>query len=103
MVEQCSGVILDENHIEVKLVICLDILVEEQKERINITNIRTNSFSDEVINNSPGIVVYIPEKRETIWNVGKRYHVSQESIKELNQLSGCEIEKGQKILLVKGN
>ena len=103
MVEQCSGVILDENLIEVKLVICLDILVEEQRKRINVSNIRIHSFSDEVINNSPGIVVYIPEKRETIWNVGKRYHVSQESIKEMNQLSGCEIEKGQKILLVKGN
>ena len=101
--EQCSGVILDENHIEVKIVIGLDIFIEEQWERVAVTNVKMNPFSDEVINNTPGIVVYIPEKRENIWNIGKRYRVSQESIKEMNRLTGCEIEKGQKILLVKGN
>ena len=103
MTEQCSGVILDENHIEVKIVIGLDIFIEEHWERVAVTNVKMNPFSDEVINNTPGIVVYIPEKRENIWNIGKRYRVSQESIKEMNRLTGCEIEKGQKILLVKGN
>lgn len=102
MIEQAGGVILDESHLEVKMVICLDILVEEQCKRVSVTNVRVTPFSDEMMNNMPGIVVYIPEKKENIWNVGKRYRVSQESIKEINQLTGCEVEKGQKILLVKG-
>ena len=103
MVEQCSGVILDETHMEVKMMVDMDVFVEEQWERVAVTGVRMNPLSDEVMNNTPGIVVYIPEKREHIWNIGKRYRVSQESIKEMNRLNGCEIEKGQKILLVKGN
>lgn len=101
LVEQSSGVILDENHIEVKNVLNLEIMVEEEWDRMYITNIRMNPFSEEIMNHTPGIVVYIPEKRENIWNIGKRYCVSQESIKELNQLTTDEIEKGQKLLLVK--
>ena len=103
MVEQCSAVILDENNIEAKIVIYLDVLIEDIREMISVTNVRIKPFEDEFVNNTPGMVVYVPSKKENIWNVGKRYCVSQESIREINQLSGDEIERGQKILLVKGN
>lgn len=102
MIEQSNAVILDENCIEVKVVIYLDVMIEEEREKISVTNVRIRPFDEETVNNTPGMVVYIPSKRENIWNVGKRYCVSQESIREINQLSGNEIEKGQKILLVKG-
>lgn len=102
MIEQCNSVILDENSIEVKVVIYLDVMMEEIREKISVTNVRMKPFDEETVNNTPGMVVYIPSKRENIWNVGKRYCVSQESIREINQLTGNEIEKGQKILLVKG-
>lgn len=102
MVEQCSGVILDENHVEVKALVDLDILMEEQWDKKRVSNVKINPFPEEVINNAPGMIVYIPEKKENLWNVGKRYCVSQESIKEINHLTGNEVEKGQKILLVKG-
>ncbi len=102
MIEQCSAVILDENNIEAKIVICLDVLIEDIREKISVTNVRIKPFEDEFVNNTPGMVVYVPSGKENIWNVGKRYCVSQESIKEINQLSSNEIERGQKILLVKG-
>ena len=102
MIEQCNSVILDESSIEVKVVIYLDIMIEEVKERISVTNVRIRPYDEETINNTPGMVVYIPSKRENVWSVGKRYCVSQESIREINQLTGNEIERGQKILLVKG-
>ena len=100
--EQCDAVILDENNIEVKAVIGFEVLLEELKERRTVTDIRIKPYEEEVINNTPGMVVYIPSKKESIWEIGKRYQVSQESMKEMNQLTGSEIERGQKILLVKG-
>ena len=102
-IEQCDAVILDENNMEVKAVICFEVLLEELKEKRTITNIRIKPYEEEVLNNTPGMVVYIPSKKENIWDIGKRYQVSQESIREMNQLAGSEIERGQKILLVKGN
>ena len=102
MIEQCSAVILDENNVEVKCVVCFDIMVEEIKEKISVSNVKCKPFDDDTRNNAPGMVVYIPSKKESIWQIGKRYGVSQESMKEINQLTGTEIERGQKILLVKG-
>ena len=102
MVEQCNAVILDENNVEIKCILCFDIMIEEYKEKISVSNVRIQPFDEETVNNTPGMVVYIPSQKESIWNIGKRYLVSQESIKEINQLSGNEIERGQKILLVKG-
>ena len=102
MIEQCSAVILDENNVEVKCVVCFDIMVEEIKEKVSISNVKCKPFDDDTRNNAPGMVVYIPSKKESIWQIGKRYGVSQESMKEINQLTGTEVERGQKILLVKG-
>ena len=101
VIEQCQAVILDENNIEVKIVACMDLIVEEWIENLSVCNINIKPFEEEVMNNSPGMVVYIPAKKENIWNVGKHYSVSRESIREINQLPGDEIQKGQKILLVK--
>ena len=102
MVEQCSGVILDENNIELKIVVVLDVLQEEVWDRMVMTNIKVSPLSEETMNCAPGMIVFIPQKKETIWDIGKQYSVSQESIKEINQLTENEVEKGQKILLVRG-
>jgi len=102
MIEQCDGVILDENNIEIKIIICMDIMIEEWVEKTSVKNINIKSFEEDVINHAPGMVVYIPAQKESIWNVGKRYCISQEAIREINQLTTDTIEKGQKILLVKG-
>ena len=102
VIEQCNAVILDENSIEMKVVINFDVLIEDLKEKKSIHNIRSKPFEEEYINNTPGMVVYIPSGKENIWDIGKRYGVSQESVKEINQLNIDEVERGQKILLVKG-
>lgn len=102
MIEQGNAVILDENSVEIKCIVCFEVMTEEWKEKVSVKDVKIKPFDDEYINNIPGVVVYIPVKRENIWQIGKRYCVSQESIKELNQLKTDEIERGQKLLLVKG-
>lgn len=102
MVEQCSGVILDESNIEVKIAVLLEVLQEEVWDRMVISNLKVSPFSEETMNYAPGMVVYIPQKRESVWDIGKQYNVSQEAVKEINQLTENEVEKGQKILLVRG-
>ena len=101
MLEQCSTVILDENNMEIKAVICMELMIEEWEEKTAVSNIKMKPYAEEIINNSPGMVVYVPSGEENIWNIGKRYCISRESIREINQLTGDVIQKGQKILLVK--
>ena len=79
----------------------MELVIEEWREKVYVNNVKVKPYEEEVVNSSPGMVVYISAQKENIWNVGKRYHISRESIREINQLSGDEIQKGQKILLVK--
>lgn len=101
MMEQCNGIILDEDKLEIKMIISLDILLADCWKNSWIKNIKIEPFSKEQNEEIPGIMVYIPSKKEELWEVGKKYAVSLDSIKKINQLTKPEIEKGQKILLVK--
>lgn len=101
MIEQCSGIILDEDKMEVKITIALEILLADCWKNLRIKNIRLEPFSKEYLEEMPGIMVYVPNHKEDLWEVGKKYAVSIDSIKNMNQLTKTEIERGQKILLVK--
>lgn len=52
-------------------------------------------------NATPAMAVYFARENETIWNAGKKYHVSLNSIRSVNQLNGDEISAGQQILISK--
>lgn len=100
-VEQQNAVILDETTMEVKLVLGLEILVEKCHSRNYITMIGAYPYSQEMLLSAPGMVVHIPTEKEELWDIGKRYQISMNAIKEINNLTGEEVEKGQKLLLVK--
>lgn len=101
MAEQQDVVILDENSMEIKCVVCFDVLVEDICTKKSLGEVSLSPFTEERIEATPGMVIYIPSQKETIWDIGKKYGVSQESVRQLNKLSGDEAEKGQKLLLVK--
>ncbi len=101
MAEQQDVVILDENSMEIKCVVCFDVLVEDICTKKSLGEVRLSPFTEERIEATPGMVIYIPSQKENIWDIGKKYGVSQESVRQLNKLSGDEAEKGQKLLLVK--
>lgn len=100
-IEQCSGIILDEDRMELKITIALELIMADCWKNMRIKNIRMEPYSKEYMEEMPGIIVYIPNDKEELWEVGKKYAISADSIKNMNQLTKTEIEKGQKILLVK--
>lgn len=110
MVEQQNAVISDENSVEIKLVIEMKVWVEESFMKDGICDVTHAPYSAEVSDAMAGIVVYIPTKQESLWEVGKRYGISLKSIKDMNGMLEAEenvlasamIEKGQKLLLVRG-
>ena len=52
-------------------------------------------------NKMPGMVVYRATEEENIWEIGKRYYVSLESIRSVNQLESDILCHGEKILLIR--
>lgn len=49
----------------------------------------------------PVMSVYFAKDKEAIWEVGKKYRVSLNGIRTVNQLNADELADGQKILIVK--
>ncbi len=99
--EYCSSILLDGETIEVKIMVGLDITLGEKWQQPFLSDLQINPLLPEKINKLPGIVVYFPGQQESLWDVGKKYMVSLDSIRSLNQLSSDMLEKNQKILIVK--
>ena len=51
--------------------------------------------------NLPGMAVYMVKEGDNLWNIGKKYYVPVDSLRELNQLDSDEVKPGQKLLIVK--
>lgn len=49
----------------------------------------------------PGMIGYVVKTGDTLWDIGKRYMVSLESLREMNHLTGKEIRTGDKLLIVR--
>ena len=100
-IEQCSAILLDNENVEVKVVIGLEITIMEKWQQPFLRSVQIQPLQPEKLNQMPGMVVYISNGGEHIWEIGKRYLVPIESIRSLNELNSDEVVKGQKILIVK--
>ena len=49
----------------------------------------------------PGMIIYVVKDGDNLWNIGRKYYVSVNKIRELNNLGSDELQAGQKLLIVK--
>jgi len=49
----------------------------------------------------PGIVGYLVQPGDSLWDVAKRFHTTEKSILEANELPGDAIKAGDCLILVK--
>ena len=49
----------------------------------------------------PGIVGYIVQPEDSLWNIAKAYYTTPKRIMELNGLDGEELKPGRQLLIVK--
>lgn len=50
---------------------------------------------------TPGMVGYVVKSGDSLWDIGKKYMVSLESLREMNHLSREEIKAGDKMLIIR--
>lgn len=92
---------LDSNEIEIKAMIGLNALVLRQWREQIITSIQERELDWEKIEQMPGIVCYIVQPQDSLWDIAKKFYTTVESIKEMNDLDDDEINPKQSLLLVK--
>ncbi|MBQ2116592.1 MAG: LysM peptidoglycan-binding domain-containing protein, partial [Lachnospiraceae bacterium] len=66
-----------------------------------ITDINVTPISPEVIEKLPGFAIYYVQPGDSLWQIGKKYYVSVDQIKEINNLTDDMINPGDKLLIVK--
>lgn len=88
--------------IEAKAIVGFDIMVFETIQEPKITDIKTWEPDQEKRSRLPGIIGYMVQEGDDLWDIGKRYYVPVSQILEFNNISGSNVRAGDKLLIVKG-
>lgn len=98
---QTQATLKEGNQVECRAV--LEILMpifRKQKEEM-LCDMKIERISDEKLENLPGMTIYFVKPGDTLWQIGRKYYVSVNELKEVNQLNSDEIFVGDKLLIVK--
>lgn len=100
-ISQLSAVMLDQDHVEIKAVIGLDLLAFEQEQIDNITDMREEALDMEQLQKRPGLVGYIAKDGDSLWSIAKENHTTVEDILRDTHRTDEDLRRGEKILIVK--
>lgn len=100
-ISQLSAVMLDQDHVEIKAVIGLDLLAFEQEQIDNITDMREEALDMEQLQKRPGLVGYIAKDGDSLWSIAKGNDTTVEDILRDNHRTDEDLRRGEKILIVK--
>ncbi len=101
-VEQIQVTMLDGEEMDVKAVLCFSTVVFKNIAVNLISQVTVSELDSAKMSGLPGMVVYVAKEGDNLWNIGKKYYVPVETLKEMNSLESDEIKPGQKLLVVKG-
>lgn len=100
--EQLAVAMLDGEELDIKASLQYQILVFSTQDKELITDIKVDELDMNKLNELPGMVIYIARDGDTLWDIGKKYYVSIDQLKQVNELVSEEIACGDKILVIKG-
>lgn len=101
-VDQLTAAIIDTGEVDVKCVLFFRANVYQKRQERIIEQVQVSELDAEKLAALPGIAVYMVKEGESLWDIGKRYYVTIDALKQMNNLSGDEVKAGDKILVVKG-
>ena len=101
-VEQLQVTMLDGEEMDVKAVLSFSTVVFKNVPVELISQVNVSELDSGKMSSLPGIVVHMVKAGDNLWNIGKKYYVPVDSLRELNSLDSDELKTGQKLLIVKG-
>ncbi len=100
-VEQLTAVMLGGESVEIKAVILLDVLVLQPIHQPVILQADIEPMDTKRLQQMPGIVGYVVQEGDSLWDVAKRFHTTIDNIVSTNNLSSDTIKPGDTLILVK--
>jgi hypothetical protein len=99
--EQLNAVMTGGDMVEIKAVIALDFLVLQPVTEPVITDMTVKPADMHKLEELPGIVGYIVQQGDTLWDIAKKFHTTVSEVISANELPDDQVKKGQRLLLVK--
>ena len=100
-VEQVELSMNTTDQLEVKLGLSVHTMVLCKPNANRVSDIEVSELDMRRLQELPGMVGYFVQNGDSLWEIAKENHTTVEKIQELNQLSGNEIHKGQKLVILK--
>lgn len=100
-IEQLTAVMMGGDTIEVKAVLTLDLFVLQPIREQVITNVTVEPMDMNRLQQLPGVVGYIVQQGDTLWNIAKKFHTTVENVMVTNGLTDSMIYPGDQLILVK--
>ena len=101
--EQLQVNMLDGEELSIKAVPVFSTTVFQNVPIGLISQVKVGDIDSSKLADLPGMVIYMVQPGDNLWNIGKRYYVPVKSLRELNGLGSDELKTGQKLLIVKGS
>ena len=102
-VEQLQVTMLDGEEMDVKAILGFSTVVFKSVPVELITQVSVSELDSGRMSSLPGMVIYMVKEGDNLWNIGKKYYVPVEGLRQLNALDSDEVKPGQKLLIVKGS
>ena len=93
---------LDGEEMDVKAVLSFSTVAFKNVPVDLISQVNVSDLDSSTMSSLPGIVIYMVKDGDNLWNIGKKYYVPVDKLRELNALDSDELKTGQKLLIVKG-
>lgn len=101
-VEQMQIQLLDGEEMEVRSNLGFQTTTFRPIPMELVETIETSPLDGEKWSSIPGMVVYVVKPGDTLWNIGRRYYIPVEQLKQLNNLESDMLQVGQQLFIVKG-
>lgn len=93
--------IKDSSQLEWRGTLNIRVLIYDSKNEAILTDLKLSPIPAEVLEGLPGFAIYYVNNGDSLWQIGKKYYVSVDRIKEINNLTDDEIKAGDRLLIVK--
>ncbi len=99
--EQLTAVMTGSGSVEIKAVLSLDLLVLQPVRETVIESVTEAPLDLEKLQAMPGIVGYIVQPGDTLWEIAKRFRTTSAEVRKMSGLDKEEVQAGDRLILVK--
>ena len=99
--EQLSATMADSEEIEVRATVRLNLFVVRPHHQMCIADIAEHDLDLQKVQQLPGIVGYIVQEGDCLWDIARTYYTTPKRIMEMNSLETEEIQRGDHLIIMK--